>query len=112
MATVHHEAKVGKRNKTTLLMTCVVDACIALAPLHPYIYASSPKTNSIYIKFKVNGIGTLRISDHPSRYSHKWNINTSKNFKDKVTDRNGWKLYHSCFVNRFKFFKFVLEVNK
>lgn len=45
------------------------------AGLRPYIFKEA-KSGSVYIKFKKNISGTLRISNHDerSRYSYRWNL--------------------------------------
>lgn len=109
MSTVEFKAKLGKSNLTTILMQTVVDACIALAPLHPYVYAASPKTNSVYIKFKVGHIGSLRISNHKSKYWYKWNICINEDFKDGIKYHDGRAHFFANYQNRQAFFVFMLE---
>lgn len=109
MSALEFKAKLGKSNETTRLMQTVVDACVALAPLHPYVHAASPKTNSVYIKFKVGHIGALRISNHRSKYWYKWNISIKEDFEDAIKYNNNRRHYFANYKNREDFFRFMLE---
>jgi len=47
-----------------------------LAYLSPYIYHKATSTNSIYIKFLDERIGSIRIGDHNGigKYRYRWNL--------------------------------------
>ena len=111
MAACEYKAKKGKSNPTTILMQTVVEACLALDSLSPYIYAASPKTNSVYIKFKF-AAGTLRISNHKSKYPYKWNISINPIFVDRVVMIGKAKCYFSNYKNTRAFCAYILETNK
>ena len=100
---------IAKDNQITLAAQLVVDTCIALAAYDPYVYAASPKTCSFYIKFRHQGLGGVRISNHKSNYAYKWNINVNDGFKDKVGHKNNSVQYHANYKNKNNFFNFMKE---
>jgi len=110
MANISHLTQ--KQNDATAVTQLAVEACTALKEYEPYIFAASIKTCSIYIKFRVTGLTTLRISNHTSsRYAYKWNLRVG-NFKDKIGKKQGKVQYHANAKNKKQFFKFMLDSAK
>lgn len=72
----------------------IVDECMdRLLYLEPYVYHKA-LTGSVYIKFKDERIGSLRIADHPGRkkYKYRWNLcidymHESESIHDRGTTR-------------------------
>lgn len=65
------------------------------AGLEPYLYHTA-LTNSFYIKFQLEGLRSLRVSDHEGRkkYTYKWNLLTSIVSSHEVTDRGVKRFFY------------------
>ena len=64
-----------------------IDHCMSeLKELSPKIYHRSA-SDSIYIKFRNINLGVLRISDHPAKLPHRWNLRS---------DLSGWRYNNGC----------------
>lgn len=64
-----------------------------LRVLQPWVYHQAA-TGSVYIKFKGEEKGTLRIADHPGRpiYRYRWNIIIGGDLHQEL-DRNVMRYY-------------------
>lgn len=70
--------------------------------LEPFLYCNAVTTDSYYIKFDLDGMRSLRVSDHPgkAKYGYKWNLRSDIT-KSHTNEEKGYKqfFYH---VSDFK----------
>jgi hypothetical protein len=63
--------------------------------INTIVHTTSSTKRSVYVKFENNKIGSLRVSNHPSRskYSYRWELRTDINEvnSERVKNHNTWK---------------------
>jgi hypothetical protein len=62
--------------------------------LDPFLYHQA--SSSFYIKFELDGMKSLRVSDHPGRkkYTYKWNLRSDIDRSYEEIDRGVKRFYY------------------
>ena len=66
--------------------------------IHSYIYHKAVTSNSVYVKFEDNRIGSIRLADHTGRGKYRYRFNVRSDIPESYTenDRGVLRYYFRC----------------